>query len=199
MVPRQDPVAAAVVCHAHPLYGGTMQMKVIYRASKTLQDHRVAALRFNFRGVGRSQGAHDEGRGEQDDVRSALDEMERLFPGLPLVLGGFSFGATMALKVGLPDSHVKALFALGFPVSLVPDTSFLDDCTKPRLFIQCANDPFGSGDDIRALVEGLARPRELVIVPGGDHLFTERLEELDQALGNWVADHPWGVRGCPAE
>jgi alpha/beta superfamily hydrolase len=125
--------------------------------------------------------------------------MERLFPGLPLVLGGFSFGSTMALEVGMRDPQVKALFALGFPVSLVPDMSFLVDCTKPRLFVQCENDPFGSGDEIRALVEGLPQPRELVVVPGGDHLFTKRLDELDEALGNWIAYHPWGVRGCSAE
>jgi alpha/beta superfamily hydrolase len=199
MVPRHDPVAAAVVCHAHPLYGGTMQMKVVYRAAKTLQNHRLIALRFNFRGVGRSQGSHDDGRGEQEDVRSVLDEMERLFPGLPLVLGGFSFGSTMALEVGLADPQVKALFALGFPVSLVPDTSFLDVCTKPRLFVQCEKDPFGSGDEMRDLVEKLPQPRELVVVPGGDHLFTERIAELDEALGNWIAHHPWGVRGCHSE
>jgi alpha/beta superfamily hydrolase len=195
MVPRQEPVAAAVVCHAHPLYGGTMQMKVVHRAAKTLQNHRTVALRFNFRGVGRSQGVHEDGRGEQDDVRAALDELERLFPGLPLVLGGFSFGSTMALKVGLEDPQVKAIFALGFPVDLVPDTSFLNDCTKPRLFVQCERDPFGTGEKIRTLVEKLPQPLELVVVPGGDHLFTGRLDELDEALGNWIAYHPWGTRG----
>jgi alpha/beta superfamily hydrolase len=115
------------------------------------------------------------------------------------VLGGFSFGSIMALHVGLRDPQVKAVFAMGFPVSLVPDTSFLADCTKPRLFVQCEKDPFGSGDEIRALVEGLPQPRELVVVPGGDHLFTDRLDELDEALGDWVAYHPWGVRGCSAE
>jgi alpha/beta superfamily hydrolase len=196
MAPKQDPVAAAVVCHAHPLYGGTMRMKVVYRVAKILQNHRIVALRFNFRGVGRSQGVHDDGRGEQNDVRAALDEVERLFPGLPLVLGGFSFGSTMALKVGLADPQVKAVFALGFPASLVADTSFLEDCTKPRLFIQCEKDPFGTGEKIRALVEKLPQPRELVVVPGGDHLFTGRLDELEGALGNWIAYHPWGMRGC---
>ena len=96
MNPDGPPPPAAVLCHAHPLHGGVMHFKVLFRAAKALQAHGVAVLRFNFRGVGRSEGTHDEGRGEQDDVRAALDEMARRFPGLPIVLGGFSFGSTMA-------------------------------------------------------------------------------------------------------
>ena len=168
-----------------------MHMKVVYRAAKTLQEHGIAALRFNFRGVGLSQGAHDGGRGEQDDVRTALAEMATRFPNLPLVLGGFSFGSHMALKVGMSDPMVKALFAMGFPVSLISDLSFLGGISKPRLFVQCDFDPFGPGDQMRALVAELQQPRSLVVVPGGDHLFTGRLDELDEALGNWIAKIPW--------
>ncbi len=191
MSPRQPPVAAGVICHAHPLYGGTLNMKVVFRAAKTLQRLGVAALRFNFRAVGLSQGVHDEGQGEQDDVRAAVDELQTRFPGLPLIVGGFSFGAAMALRAGARDPRVGALFSLGFPATLISDTSFLDEGSKPRLFIQCENDAFGSGDAIRGLVEGLPEPRSVVILPGGDHLFTGRLDELEQALGAWVGRSPW--------
>src|SRR3989475_9578451 len=115
MYPEVPPQAVAVVCHAHPLQGGIMHYKVVFRAAKALQQNGVAALRFNFRGVGRSEGVHDSGRGEQDDVRAALAEMRRRFPRLPLVLGGFSFGASMALQVGCEEGAPSALFALGLP------------------------------------------------------------------------------------
>ena len=191
MSPGQPPVAAAVICHAHPLYGGTMNMKVVFRSARTLQRLGIAALRFNFRGVGLSQGVHDEGRGEQGDVRAAVDELQTRFPSLPLIVGGFSFGAAIAFRAGGQDPRVEALFALGFPATLISDTSFLDAVRKPRLFIQCENDEFGSGDTIRDLVEGLPEPRSVVILPGGDHLFDGRLDELEQALGNWVSRSPW--------
>jgi alpha/beta superfamily hydrolase len=190
-IPPQSPVAAAVVCHAHPLYGGTMHMKVVYRAAKALQQHGVVTLRFNFRGVERSQGVHDDGRGEQDDVRAALDELQRLFPGIPMILGGFSFGSAMALKVGLGDGGVQAVFAIGYPISLVTDSSFLQDGRKPRLFIQCERDQFGPGDVLRDLVEKLPEPSSLIVVPGCDHLFTGHLDELEEALASWISKHPW--------
>src|SRR5216684_1162201 len=101
MTPDGPPVAAGVVCHAHPLHGGVMHFKVVFRAAKALRQHGVAALRFNFRGMGRR------------------------FPGLPLVLGGFSFGAQMALRVGCTETGVRALFALGLPVMMMTDLSFL--------------------------------------------------------------------------
>jgi uncharacterized protein len=191
MRPDAPPVAAAVVCHAHPRHGGVMHFKVVFRAARALQEAGVAALRFNFRGVGRSEGLHDDGRGEQDDVRAAIDEAERRFPGLPLVAGGFSFGSTMALRAGCGDPRVRALFALGFPISMVPDSSFLEGCRGPRLFVQGEQDPFGSGSAIKALVERLPEPRALVIVPGADHFFTGHLDRLQEALNAWAASRPW--------
>ncbi len=125
MIPDGEPKAAGLVCHAHPLHGGIMHYKVMFRAARALQAQGLPALRFNFRGVGTSEGAHDNGRGEQEDVRAALDELERLYPGLPLVLGGYSFGSLMALLVGADDPRVEAMFALGFPIDRVSDTSFL--------------------------------------------------------------------------
>ena len=191
MRPDQAPVAAAVVCHAHPRHGGVMHFKVVFRAARALQHAGLAALRFNFRGVGRSEGVHDEGRGEQDDVRAALGEVERRFPGMPLVLGGFSFGSSMALRVGCGDGRARALFALGFPLSMFPDTSFLAGCRPPRLFVQGERDEFGSGAAVRALVDSLPQPRTLVIVPDSDHFFAGHLDELQEAVRAWAATRPW--------
>jgi alpha/beta superfamily hydrolase len=191
MLPEGEPAAAAVVCHAHPLHGGMMHFKVVFRAAKALQHHGLAVLRFNFRGVGRSEGAHDHGRGEQDDVRAALAEMERRFPGLPQVLGGFSFGSVMAARVGGADARVRALFGLGLPVRLLEDTSYLDGVTKPRLFVQGEHDEYGGGDAMRALVERLSPPCELVVVPGADHFFAGHLDGLQAAVDGWVARRLW--------
>lgn len=182
---------AAVVCHAHPLHGGVMHFKPVFRAAKALQQHGVAVLRFNFRGVGRSQGSHDDGHGEQDDVRAALDEMERRFPGLPQVLGGFSFGSVMAARVGAVDPRVRALCLMGFPLRSVSTTEYLDGVTKPRLFVQGENDVFGDADAIRALVDPLPPPRELVVVPGADHFFTGHLDPMQAAVDAWAAGRPW--------
>ncbi len=191
MRPDEAPRAAAVVCHAHPQFGGIMHFKVVFRTAKALQQKGLATLRFNFRGVGRSEGTHDHGRGEQDDVRAAVDETERRFPGLPVVLGGFSFGSHMALRVGVGDGRARALFALGFPLSLVADTSFLDVCPKPRLFVQGEADEFGPADQMKRLVERLPPPRSLVVVPRCDHFFTGHLEVLQDAVGSWAGGHPW--------
>ncbi|PYQ13701.1 MAG: alpha/beta hydrolase [Acidobacteria bacterium] len=193
MTPDGPAVAAAVVCHAHPLQGGVMHFKVVFRAAKALQQQGLAVLRFNFRGVGRSEGAHDQGRGEQDDVRAALAEMQRRFPRLPLIAGGFSFGASMALQVGCAAGAASALFALGLPARMILDLGFLEACRAPRLFVQGEADPFGDGDFMRRLMERLPEPRTLVVVPGADHFFGGHLEELQDALAAWAAARPWAT------
>lgn len=191
MHPEGEPAAAAVVCHAHPLHGGMMHFKVVFRAAKALQSHGVAALRFNFRGVGRSEGTHDQGRGEQDDVRAALGEVERRFPGLPLIVGGFSFGSTMALRVAGSDPRPRAAFALGFPIRMLDETSFVGAVRVPRLFVQGERDQFGGAAEITALVDPLPPPRSLVVVPGADHFFSSQLERLQAAVADWAAGRPW--------
>jgi alpha/beta superfamily hydrolase len=191
MHPEGPPLAAAVICHAHPLQGGMMHFKVVFRAAKAAQAQGLAALRFNFRGVGRSEGVHDHGRGEQDDVRAALGEVEKRFPGLPIVLGGFSFGSVMALRAGASDSRAHALFALGFPLDTVEDLSFLEKARKPLLFVQGSHDPFGSGERLLEVVSRLPEPHSAVVIPASDHFFTGQLDKLQEAIEPWLAGHPW--------
>jgi uncharacterized protein len=191
MNPETAPVAAAVVCHAHPLHGGMMHFKVVFRAAKALQEQGLAVLRFNFRGVGLSEGSHDDGVGEQEDARAALGELERRFPGLPLVLGGFSFGSVVALRVAARDARVRAVFALGFPLVRFGDASTLQGPSQPRLFVQGEQDQFGAGETLRALVEPLPPPRELVIVAGASHFFDGRLDAVQGAVATWAERRPW--------
>ncbi len=191
MHPEGEPVAAAVFCHAHPLHGGMMHFKVVFRAAKALQEQGLAVLRFNFRGVGRSEGSHDHGKGEQADASAALDELERRFPGLPLVLGGFSFGAAMALLVGAAQPRARALMALGFPFRLLSDTAFLSRVQTPRLFVQGEHDEYGGSDAIHALVDPLSEPKRLVVVPGSDHFFAGQLDALHAAVSDWGKTRPW--------
>jgi uncharacterized protein len=190
MRPAGDPVAAAVICHAHPLHGGMMHFKVVFRSAKALQSQGVAALRFNFRGVGRSQGIHDHGRGEQDDVVAAIDELQRRFPSLPLLLGGFSFGSAVSLRIGAKDGRVDALFALGFPLRTLPDASFLASIRRPCLFVQGEHDEFGPADGLKTAAAQVPAS-SLVFVRGADHYFTGHLEELRGCLASWASGRPW--------
>jgi alpha/beta superfamily hydrolase len=191
MRPEGAVAAAAVVCHAHPLHGGMMHFKVVFRIAKALQERGLSVLRFNFRGVGTSEGVHDHGQGEQADVRAALDEMERRFPGRPLVLAGFSFGAAMALYATAADPRVRAVAALGYPFRVMGDPVVLAGLRVPRLFVQGEDDEFGGGERIAALVQPLPEPKRLVIVPGADHFFTAKLDAVHAAVADWAAGRPW--------
>lgn len=183
MTPANAPAAAAVLCHAHPLHGGVMHFKLLFRVAKVLQARGHAVLRFNFRGVGRSEGAHDEGRGERDDVRAALDELDRRFEGLPVLLGGFSFGAAMALRVSDVDPRPSRVLAMGAPVDYLRPLKR----DVPRLFVQGARDRFGPEAAIRAYVDrDVPGEAELVVVPDADHFFTGRIDAVERAVEAWL-------------
>ena len=178
---------AGLVCHPHPLYGGTMHNKVVFHTMKALRGFGFPVLRFNFRGAGRSQGAHDEGRGEADDVRAALDWLEREFR-LPIVFAGFSFGASVGLRACCPDPRVVALVALGTPAVFDGRTHrfrFLESCAKPKLFVSGTHDDFGPPGVLEEIVERAAEPKLLVRVEG-DHYFAGHLAEMRQAIEEWV-------------
>jgi alpha/beta superfamily hydrolase len=182
-----QPPLAALVCHPHPLFGGTMHNKVIYQAAKSLDALGLPVLRFNFRGAGLSAGVHGRGRGEEGDVRAALDFLAKEFPGAPLLLAGFSFGSWVGLRVGCADQRVSHLIGLGIPVNNT-DFSFLADCAKPKLFVQGSNDEHGAIEKVKALVPSFGGENRLVVVDGVDHFFTGKLNELNQAITDWVAE-----------
>jgi alpha/beta superfamily hydrolase len=182
---------AALVCHPHPLYGGTLHNKVVFHAMKALNNLGYPVLRFNFRGAGLSQGEHDHGIGEADDVRTALDWVDREFH-LPMIFAGFSFGAAVGLGVACADARVETVIGLGLPVDAVEDRvydfAFLKDCAKPKLFVSGDRDQFGPRPKLESLVKTLADPKKLVIVEGADHFFEGRLRELRGAIEVWLRE-----------
>lgn len=184
---RLRPPLAAVVCHPHPLFGGTMHNKVVYQAAKSLDACGLPVLRFNFRGAGLNAGKHDRGVGEQGDVRAALDFLAKQFPGVPLLLAGFSFGAWVGLRVGCQEPRVSHLIGLGIPVNS-SDFSFLGQCRKPKLFVHGSNDQYGALARVKALVASLPGENHLVVVEGVDHFFAGKLNELDAAITNWLRE-----------
>lgn len=184
---RHRPPLAAVVCHPHPLFGGTMHNKVVYQAAKSLDGLGLPVLRFNFRGAGLSAGKHDEGEGEQGDVRAALDFLGKQFPGVPLLLAGFSFGASVGLRVGCEEPKVSHLIGLGIPVNS-SDLSFLRQCKKPKLFVHGSRDQYGAIEMVKRLVALLPGENHLFVVEGVDHFFAGKLNELDAAITNWVRE-----------
>ena len=184
--PHPRPPLQAVVCHPHPLFGGTMHNKVVYQAAKSLDALGLSVLRFNFRGTGRSAGEHDHGDGERNDVRAALDFLGQAWPDTPLLVAGFSFGAWVGLRVGCEDPRVSHLIGLGIPVNST-DFSFLSRCPKPKLFVHGSNDEYGAIEKVHALIADLPGVHHLVVVEGADHFFKGKLDQLNAAISSWFA------------
>jgi uncharacterized protein len=189
-----QPPLAAVVCHPHPLFGGTMHNKVVYQTAKTIHRFGLPVARFNFRGVGLSEGKHDKGVGEEDDVLAVLDFLAEEFPGVPQLLAGFSFGSWVGLRAGCGDPRVTELLGLGLPVGDLDSRSFayLDRCNKPKLLVSGEFDRFGPPNKLRAMVERFPRHiqenTQVAIVAGGDHFFTGHLPELDHVISEWLLE-----------
>jgi hypothetical protein len=169
--------AAAVVCHPHPLFGGTMHNKVVHAAAEAIAAAGIPVLRFNFRGVGGSAGAHDAGRGEQDDLRVLLDHLAGRYPARPLLVAGYSFGAYVGLRVGCADRRAAALIGIGVPVSLV-NFGFLQDCAKPLTLVQGDADPYGPLGLVMTLAAMLPHGARVLAVRGAAHNFAGHLDEL---------------------
>lgn len=171
---------AAVLCHPHPQYGGTMHNKVMYRLARGARRAGSVVLRFNYRGVGASTGVYDGGRGEQDDLRAALRYMKDRYPGLPLTAGGFSFGSRLALRVGCSDPEVSRIVPVGLPVDR-GDFGFLAKCVCPKHFIHSTQDEYGSRASMERVYGAAAGPKALTWVEAQDHFFRNALGDLEAA------------------
>jgi hypothetical protein len=185
---QPDSTHVALVCHPHPLFGGTMHNKVVYHAMKTLHSFGFPVLRFNFRGAGLSEGKHDNGQGEVDDVRAALNWLDSEFH-LPILFCGFSFGAATGLRASCDDDRVKGVISLGTPVAAEGRAytyQFLQSCIKPKLFVSGGQDQFGPQDRLKSLYDLAPSPSELVIVEGADHFFEGQLAAMQEAIRHWV-------------
>jgi alpha/beta superfamily hydrolase len=189
-VRADSPLLAAVICHPHPLFGGTMHNKVVYNAAKTMDALGIPVLRFNFRGAGLSAGEHDNGRGERRDVQAALDFLAAQFPGTSLLLAGFSFGSVVGLWVGCRDARVSELIGIGIPVNS-SDFSFLADCPKPKLFVHGAEDKFGARKKVEEVVAALPGENKVVVVENADHFFAGHLDKFNATISAWLTErHP---------
>ncbi|ACF13207.1 conserved hypothetical protein [Chloroherpeton thalassium ATCC 35110] len=185
--PVEKPKFLAVVCHPHPLYQGTMHNKVVVHAAKALASLGGAVLRFNFRGVMASDGAYDNGNGEEQDVKSAVNFLVNEYSAdeVPLFVVGFSFGAWVGLKYGAHDDRVQFLIGLGLPLRMFSVEKFMKS-TKPKLLIWGDSDELCPMDDVNQLVRSLSEPKEVRIVAKADHFFTGQLQGMTSFLEDWV-------------
>lgn len=195
---RQDPLYAAVVTHPHPPSGGTMHNKVVYQAAKAFSNFGLPVLRFNFRGTGLSEGKHDEGRGEVEDVRAALDWIEARYS-LPILFAGFSFGSNVGLRACCGDARVRGLVGLGLPVRAAGRDytyNFLPGCGPvPKLFISGDHDQFSPPGVLESVLVSATEPKRIVWVEGADHFFSgipqspaSKLDVMNRAIRDWLTE-----------
>ena len=196
---RPDAPFAALVDHPHPLGGGTMHNKVVYHTAKAFAHFGLPVLRFNFRGTGLSEGAHDEGRGEVDDTRAALDWLAARFPHRPLLFAGFSFGSNVGLRACCGDPRVHGLIGIGLPVRAAGrdySYDFLPACGAiPKLFVSGDSDEFSPPGILESYLVAASDPKCIVWISGADHFFAgtstspgSKLDAFGQTLRTWLAD-----------
>jgi alpha/beta superfamily hydrolase len=180
-----EPVEAALICHPHPLHGGTMHNKVVHRLARGLRKSGCAVMRFNFRGVNLSEGQHDHGKGETEDALACLRILREKYPALPYTVGGFSFGSRVAMKLGCASLPVMPLrvIAAGFP-TVYRTYWMVEQCRLPKVFIHSTNDEFGPRPDLQALYDRLWEPKRLIWVEAQDHFFSDALDKFEaQVVG----------------
>lgn len=178
-------LGAALACHPHPLGGGTMHNKVVFRVAAGLVDAGLATLRFNFRGVGASSGVHDEINGGVEDVRTALAWLAGSYPSEEIILAGFSFGSRTGMEAGMSDDRVKALISIGTPVEKYRDYEFLAAVRKPILFLHGDRDEFCSVPSLLELTDQIPHA-EVRIFENCGHFFDEHLNELRETVKDWA-------------
>lgn len=188
---------SALICHPHPVGGGTLHNKVVYHTMKALSSLGMPVLRFNFRGVGLSEGSFDHGRGEVDDARAALDWLDTKLK-LPILLAGFSFGSYVGMRAACGDDRVKGIIALGVPY-LAEGRSytydFLEHCWQPKLFLCGAEDQFGPRQAVEPMLRRAANPKRLVWIEGAEHFFqgtasspVPKLQSMQSEILQWLDD-----------
>lgn len=175
------PRMCAVVCHPHPLFGGTLHNKVVYRLARGLRRAGIVVLRFNFRGVGRSAGEHAHLEGEIEDARAALQWLRERYPGLPYALAGFSFGSRVITRLGCAAEGAAFLMSAGFPTRWGPP-DYLENCTAHKIFIQSTHDQYGPRAELEAMYERFAAPKQLHWIEATDHFFAGGLEALEEQV-----------------
>ena len=180
------PGRAALVCHPHPRHGGTMLNKVVYRMARGLRRAGAVVLRFNFRGVGRSQGEYARGIGEVEDARAALTWLRQRYPGLPYLLAGFSFGSRVILNMGCEPSDASLLIAAGFPTRY-KDLAFLQTCVLPKVIVQSTHDQYAPRPEVEEFFARMAPPKRLVWIEARDHFFAGALERFEQQVAELAA------------
>jgi uncharacterized protein len=188
----RTPLMASVVCHPHPLYGGTMHNKVVYRIARGLRRAGVVVLRFNFRGVGKSEGEHAHMTGEIEDARAAVDSLRERYPDLPYALAGFSFGSRAIMTLGCELGTPELLIAVGFSTRM-GSWDFLSQCAVPKIFVHSTHDEYGPRVDFERLYAGVAEPKRLIWIDAADHFFAGALEELEEQVAEAAASAISGV------
>ena len=180
---HDEPREAILVCHPHPQHGGTMHNKVVYRIARGFRKAGAVVLRFNFRGVNLSEGEYGHGFGEVEDARAALAWLRERYPDLPYSLAGFSFGSRVVLRLGCEDAEARRVVAVGFP-TVYKDVSYVQSCTKPKVFVHSTHDEHGPKEELTELFETLPEPKKLIWVEAEDHFFKGALDQFEQAIVN---------------
>jgi alpha/beta superfamily hydrolase len=175
------PVEAAVVCHPHPQFGGTMHNKVVYRLARGLRKAGCVVLRFNYRGVNLSEGTYDHGIGETDDARVALHELQSRYSGLQAMVAGFSFGSRVALRLSSQETSVRRVFAVGFPTR-ISGQDYVQQVRIPKFFIQSTIDEFGPRQEMETFFSTVPDPKELRWIEAQDHFFAGALDVFEKAV-----------------
>ncbi len=183
------PPVVALVCHPHPLYGGTLHNKVVHRVASVLFARGAAVLRFNFRGVGRSEGTHDRGRGERDDALVALDWLRRRHPAARAWLAGFSFGSWVASRTAAAESAVEQLLMIA-PGVHTQTFEEMRSCPVRKLVVQGTADEVCRPENLARVFPTWAEPKQLVEVAGASHFFDRKLGELAAAIEHGLVDNP---------
>ncbi len=182
-----EPREVCLICHPHPLHGGTMHNKVVYRMARALRSSGSVVLRFNFRGVGKSQGQHDKGAGELEDARLMMDWLRTRYPSMPYSAAGFSFGARIALRLACSLGGATRAIATGLPTRS-ESLDFLRACSTPKIIVQSTQDQYGPRNELEALYPDFAEPKQIYWIEAADHFFRDGLDSLEQTIRQVALD-----------